>query len=609
MALSIFDRYITKTDSGETIPSAIVTVNIPNGGGLASLYSDRAGTISESNPFTADADGRATFYLDEGRYNITADDGVNPVINYSDVLISAEEKSAFSYDNLRDKLGNVSPAQFNPGDTVTLASTTTPGINGDWVVFQWLASSGDPAPVDNGGTIIVANSGTATDGMLYALRVYSGARNGLWFGAEGDGTTDAAAAIQAAIDSFGSGGGKVFLPAGVYIVGTQITINTGVTLFGPSDIHSSVTAAVYTNRSASIKQADGANLVSVVDIPSGSRNCSVRNLFIDGNRANNTAGYGLTSSGAVRAVRDVSIGSCPQVGLEHSGSYALFQNIVIADCDQQGLVVSGSDSYWQQVEVQNSDKSESGLYENMVVSGDDNVFDKIRSGMDTGSGTDGLLVSGSNNQFTHGVWTNNARHAAKVTGSNNQFAICTFSGATTANHPTASHAFYNTGQYNTASNCRFRVNAAGAYGAYLDSGSQYCDLDGDFTAGAAGSTFFVEGTVKDCQLTGKPKIGKIHGIVDININTSIGDGNVNANTGYFERLVTVTLPNSQFLNYPYVVSLTAKRANSGGTSNGDDIRILTAVDQTTTSFQVYIASTTNMQEYRIHWLADSSRGY
>lgn len=45
------------------------------------------------------------------------------------------------------------------------------------------------------------------------------------FGAKGDGVTDDATAIQAAVNSLGAGGGVVYFPPGVYLMGSTITIN------------------------------------------------------------------------------------------------------------------------------------------------------------------------------------------------------------------------------------------------------------------------------------------------------------------------------------------------------------------------------------------------
>lgn len=90
--LSIYDRFITSTTSGEVIADAEVTVNIA-GGGLASLYEDSAGTIPVDNPFPAPT-GRAQFYLAAGRYNISATNGVDSV-SFPDVLVGKEFRTDF----------------------------------------------------------------------------------------------------------------------------------------------------------------------------------------------------------------------------------------------------------------------------------------------------------------------------------------------------------------------------------------------------------------------------------------------------------------------------------------------------------------------------------
>jgi len=85
-------------------------------------------------------------------------------------------------------------------------------------VFYWDATS---TATDNGGTIIKA---APTTGRW--IRVYSGAVNVKWFGATGDGVTDDVLAIQAAID-LKVDNGAIFIPTGVFIVSTSLTI-TGI---------------------------------------------------------------------------------------------------------------------------------------------------------------------------------------------------------------------------------------------------------------------------------------------------------------------------------------------------------------------------------------------
>ena len=98
MALAKFDKYITSTTTGATVPSASVQVNRSSTGQPASLFSDREGNNQITNPTTADPNGRATFYYEADRYNITASSGGFSV-DYTDVVAypAPEEKADTSY--------------------------------------------------------------------------------------------------------------------------------------------------------------------------------------------------------------------------------------------------------------------------------------------------------------------------------------------------------------------------------------------------------------------------------------------------------------------------------------------------------------------------------
>ena len=106
MALGKFDRTITFTNSGEAVGGATVQVDLA-AGGAASLFSDREGTSPISNPVTADADGRVTFYVAQGRFNIVATDGSFNA-TYTDVVIypDPEEKQ----DTIEDSITLTNPA-------------------------------------------------------------------------------------------------------------------------------------------------------------------------------------------------------------------------------------------------------------------------------------------------------------------------------------------------------------------------------------------------------------------------------------------------------------------------------------------------------------------
>lgn len=68
---------------------------------------------------------------------------------------------------------------------------------------------------------IAAGTGAVTRTVQSKLRDYVSVKD---FGATGDGTTDDTAAIQAAIDSFSGGLGTVYLPKGVYLVTSTLSI-------------------------------------------------------------------------------------------------------------------------------------------------------------------------------------------------------------------------------------------------------------------------------------------------------------------------------------------------------------------------------------------------
>lgn len=99
-------------------------------------------------------------------------------------------------------------------------------------VFYWSNTSG----ADDGGTVIVPGGDAGNTGACWK-RIYSGPLNVKWFGASGNGTTDDAAAIGAAISAASTGGassGVVFFPKGRYLIQsvTGFVIGTAITLLG-----------------------------------------------------------------------------------------------------------------------------------------------------------------------------------------------------------------------------------------------------------------------------------------------------------------------------------------------------------------------------------------
>ena len=95
------------------------------------------------------------------------------------------------------------------------------------------------------------------------------------FGAVGDGVADDTAAIQAALDS---GATRVYGPGGTYLTGS-LTIPSNVELYGDG------AATVF-----KLKPAANATVIRNSNQSGGNVNITLRDIAIDGNKANNTAG-------------------------------------------------------------------------------------------------------------------------------------------------------------------------------------------------------------------------------------------------------------------------------------------------------------------------------
>lgn len=112
---------------------------------------------------------------------------------------------------------------------------TIPAVDGAIVMLSGYYQAGDGGKgmfywdssetvADNGGTVIAP---TGTEVGRYVRVCESNTVNVKWFGAQGDGSHDDTAAIQAAIDSLPNEGGTVVLPGGRYKVTDTLHIGNG----------------------------------------------------------------------------------------------------------------------------------------------------------------------------------------------------------------------------------------------------------------------------------------------------------------------------------------------------------------------------------------------
>jgi len=128
--------------------------------------------------------------------------------------------------------------------------------------------------------VVGATSNAGQDGLVAA---FVDVRD---HGAVGDGETDDTAALQAALDAVGPGGGTVFLPAGRYLVSETVLItqhNTTLTGEGPGQRASTAPGAVGTRLEAAGDLGDGPMLrVQSADDDTPLHGVTIRDLALDG---------------------------------------------------------------------------------------------------------------------------------------------------------------------------------------------------------------------------------------------------------------------------------------------------------------------------------------
>lgn len=177
--------------------------------------------------------------------------------------------------------------------------------------------------------------------------------NVLSYGAVGDGATDDTSAIQAAIDAASTaGGGRVYIPAGVFVV-TGIVIKNRVWLEGAGHratvlyLDDSSNDHVITSYKATGSEANAQSF-------------SIKDLMIDGNKDNQTAGEGIhieqsesQTAGddwndARWIVQNVIIYNCKSHGFRQANwrSEGRLINVHAFICDGHGFYAGGSDTFY-----------------------------------------------------------------------------------------------------------------------------------------------------------------------------------------------------------------------------------------------------------------------
>lgn len=285
------------------------------------------------------------------------------------------------------------------------------------------SSTADPLTVDldfNGKQI--SNIGDViTKGPWVDVRAY---------GAKGDGSTDDASAIQAALNAT-TDGRQIFFPSGTYIVGTTLFIPGGRTLRGGG------------GQSTTLKLKDSSNC-ALVAVPGTwpQYNIHIIDLNFDGNKANQTSGGDalVDMTGAqspllfnVQIANSKSRGYRADASASGAGGtvgHHLYR-VVVAGCESAGINMKGAGS--------------SNFYDVMILS-------------TNGYGL--LLESHTESRFVGVVCDLNSNNMKLDTAQFNCFTNCqTYSPLVTYGQDLIIEG---NSIFNQFSNCSFQGNGAGA---------------------------------------------------------------------------------------------------------------------------------------------------
>jgi Pectate lyase superfamily protein len=170
------------------------------------------------------------------------------------------------------------------------------------------------------------------------------------YGAKGNGEADDATAIQKAINVVSiAGGGEVFVPVGTYLVGSALELKSKVQLRGAGP------------EATVIKLKNSANTDVLTNTGYGSTgadNLSIRDLSVDGNKANNASGgTGIKLDGRRLYLSNFFVYNCKTDGLNvqqtasdlsaaEGGSDSMVDSFHIWGCTNYGLFNNIHDAHF-----------------------------------------------------------------------------------------------------------------------------------------------------------------------------------------------------------------------------------------------------------------------
>lgn len=187
-------------------------------------YTNTALSVANANPIILDARGEATIYLQDAAYRFLLTDSVDATIWTRDGVSTDIYQAILDGKVTRhvDSVASLKALTGMANNTYAITASYYAGGSTGSGVYRY--DSGSSA-TDNGGTVIAPNSGGGRWILLYEnLHVDQ-------FGAKGDGATDDAAKIQAAIDATPSRGALLWGPK-EYKIATALSLSRAISLIG-----------------------------------------------------------------------------------------------------------------------------------------------------------------------------------------------------------------------------------------------------------------------------------------------------------------------------------------------------------------------------------------
>lgn len=227
--------YTVQDSAGNILTAASATVAVPNSATPISetLYADKTGGTTVSNPISANVHGEILAYLDVPRM--------------VDLIITAPGYSTYTVPDVATEVDASDVVTLTTTQTLTnktltsptlnSATLSTPAITGGTAVNQAITGA---TVVDGSlsGTSIglaeIAGMTSVMDGTSIADILDAGYVNLRWLGATGDGSGDDGVVLQSALTYCRSAGRSLFIPWGTYRIDTQVTLSNmvGVNIIG-----------------------------------------------------------------------------------------------------------------------------------------------------------------------------------------------------------------------------------------------------------------------------------------------------------------------------------------------------------------------------------------